>query len=151
MLPGERSPWTTPLLVGVGEGRGHGRDRGDHLAGPQPAPPGQQRGEAAARQQLEDQRHARRRRPRRGWCTTSMQPDQVRVVERPEQRRLPRLPLRVAGDQHLDRHRRRHPAAGTARQTSPGAAPPSRLLERVAGHHGRLRRGGRRLRTCRGP
>ena len=44
------------VAVRVGERRRDRRDRGDHLAGTQPPPAGEQRGEAAALEQLEDQR-----------------------------------------------------------------------------------------------
>ena len=92
------------LRVGVRDRGGHGRDRGDDLAGPQTTPPGQQCGEAAALEQVEDQRHPGGA-AARGWCTTSMQPDQVRVVQIAEQHRLPRLPLGIAVDEELDRDR----------------------------------------------
>ena len=111
------------LLVGVREGRGDRGDRGDDLARAQPPAAGQQRREAAAVQQVQDQRDPRRA-PTARLVDDLEQPDQVRMVELAEQRRLARLPLRVAVDEHL--HRNRLAATrGTARQTSPEPPRPS--------------------------
>ena len=141
MLPGERSPWTTPLRVRVGQRGGDRRDGRDHLPRPQPSAAGEQRGEAAALQQFEDERNAR------GSAAARLvhdldQPDQVRMVELAEQRRLARLPLGVAVDQHLD---------GDGRSTAPrdgaphlaGPTAPEQRLEDVPGDDGRVGGAGR--------
>ena len=100
MLPGDRSPCTIRRSCAWARAAATGRDRRDHLSGPQPAPPGEQRGQAAAGQQVQHQRHPAPV-PRRGWCDHLMQPHQVRVVELAEQRRLPFLPLGVASTSTL--------------------------------------------------
>jgi hypothetical protein len=93
------------VLVGVRERGGHRRDGGHHLAGTQPAATGQQRGQAAAGEQVQDQGDPRLRAPA-GLVHHVDQPDEVRVVELAQEGRLARLPFGVAGDQDLDRHRR---------------------------------------------
>ena len=119
------------LGVGVGERRSHRRDRRHHLARPQPAATGEHVGEAAAGQELQHQRHPGRAAPP-GLVDDLDQPHQVRVVQLPEQCRLPRLPLRIPGDQHLDRDG----VPAPARHCPPHlarAAPAEQLLQRVAG------------------
>ena len=143
MLPGDRSPWTTPWSWACGERRGHRRDRGDHLAGPQPAAAGEQGGQAAPREQLQHQRHPgrppgaagarpRRSRTRCGWSSSPSS-----AASRACRSGSPATSTLTATGAP--------PRRGTARHTSPEPPRPSRVLQRVAGHHRRAR-----ARTVRG-
>ena len=112
------------VVVGVREGRRHRGDGRDDLARPQPTPPRQERGQAAAGEQLQHQRHPRGAAPLR-LVHHLEEADEVRVVEAAEQGGLAGLPVRVAGDQHLDATGG-PPRRGTARHTSPEPPRPSR-------------------------
>ena len=122
------------LLVRGGQRGGHRCESGHHLPRPQPAAVGEQLGEAAALQQVQDECHPRGRAPPR-LVHHLPQPDQVRVVQGAEQRGLPRLPLGVTGHEHLHRHR------GTAvpRYGPPHLARPAATEQRLqpVPRHGR--------------
>ena len=121
------------MPVRVGEGRGHRGDGGDHLTRPQPPATGQQVGQAAAGQQLEDQGDPGL--SPAPWLVDHLEePDQVRMVELTQQRRLTRLPRGVARDQHLHRDRRAAPPRHRPPDLA-GAATAEPRLQRVAGHH----------------
>ena len=83
------------VAVRVGEGGRDRSDRGDHLAGTEPPAAGEQRGEAAALEQLEDERDPGLA-AAAGLVDDLDQADQVRVVEFAEQRGLPGLPCGIA-------------------------------------------------------
>jgi hypothetical protein len=135
-VAGRQVPVDDAVLMGVRERGGDRRDRGDHLARPQPPPAGEQCREAAALQQFQDQGDAGR--PAAPRLVHDLeQPDQVRMVELAEQRRLSGLSLRLAVDQHLDRDR----APTSARHRPPdlaGAAPAEADLQGVPGHDRRI-------------
>ena len=125
-----------PVSVRVGQRGGDRRDRRDHLPRPQPTAAGEQCGEAAALEQVEDERDP-------GGATAARlvhdldQPDQVRMVQLAEQRRFPRLPLRVAVDEHLDRDGRPTASGDGAPHLARTTAAEQRL-EDVPGDDGRV-------------
>ena len=102
MLPGERSPWTTPFACAWASAAATGAI----AVTTSPGRSRPRRASSAAR--LPPSSSSRTRATRGGPAAPRLvhhldQPDQVRMVELAEQRRLPRLPLRIAGDEHLDR------------------------------------------------
>ncbi len=128
------------LLVGAGQRGRHRRHGRHHLPRAQPAPPRQQRRQAASLEQVEDQRDAGRT-PTARLVHHLVQPDQVRVVECAEQRRLTGLALGVAGDEDLDRHGR--PTRPRHRPPHlPRSATAEQAVEPVAGDERRHRAGG---------
>ena len=126
-----------PALVGVRQRGGHRGECGDHLTGSQPTASGEQRGQAAAGQQVEHQGHPRLL-AAPGAVHDLVQPDQVRVVELAEQRRLTRLPFGVPGHQQLHGHRRT-PRPGHRAPHLAGPAAAQQFLQPVAGDDGRGR------------
>jgi hypothetical protein len=123
------------VVVRVRERGRHRRHGRHHLPGTQPPAPRQQRREAATGEQLEHERHP---------CGSTAprlvhhldQADQVRVIQRAEQRCLARLPLRIPCHQHLDGDR--FPAAPRQRPPHlPRATATEERLQHVAGDRGR--------------
>jgi hypothetical protein len=129
------------VRVRVRQRGGDRRDRRHDLARPQPAATGEQRGHAAALEQLQDERHA-------GGAPTARlvhdldQPDQVRMVQLTQERCLAGLPLGIAVDQHLDRDGRSS-APRNGAPDLPRSAPAEQRLEDVPRDEGRVGGGGR--------